>query len=95
MWGRDECRGSWAVSNGEEVGGTRTESSRKSVGKNNFSSNLKNFTTVGNSSSKTLHDDFDQNLHCFQVTECVVRPDIELKKIIASAMRVGEVKTHY
>ena len=30
-------------------------------------------------------------LFCYQVTECVVRPDVDLKRLIATAMRVSEV----
>ena len=31
-------------------------------------------------------------LFCYQVTECVVRPDVNLKRLIATAMRVSEVR---
>ena len=30
-------------------------------------------------------------LFCYQVLECVVRPDVDLKRLIATAMRVSEV----
>ena len=92
VWGRDECRGSWAVSQGDEIQGTRTSNSGKFKKNENEKNNISNNENL-NISNKTLIDNFDQNLYCYQVTECVVRPDIELKKLIASAMRVGEVRS--
>ena len=93
MWGRDECRGSWAVSQGDEIEGTRTSNSGK-FKKNGNENEKNNFSNNENLNifNRTLIDNFDQNLYCYQVTECVVRPDIELKKLIASTMRVGEVR---
>ena len=108
MWGRDECRGSWAVSQGTDTQGTRTlipKGNSKNVKNTNFQNSQKITNTKNNSSKKnnfpklengvknvTLHENFDQDLYCFQVTECVVRPDIELKRLMACAMRVGEVR---
>jgi predicted DNA binding CopG/RHH family protein len=98
VWGRDECRGSWAVSHGTETQGTRTlipkenfQNSQKIIESNNLSEKT-NFSKIENLKNVTLHENFDQDLYCFQVTECVVRPDIELKKLMACAMRVGEVR---
>ena len=31
------------------------------------------------------------DLFCFQVTECVVRPDVDLKRLMATAIRLAEV----
>lgn len=103
MWGRDECRGSWAVSQGTETQGTRS-SIPKEISKTSKISNFQKiieskdlsekiiFSKIENLKNFTLHENFDQDLYCFQVTECVVRPDIELKKLMACAMRVGEVR---
>ena len=106
VWGRDECRGSWAVSQGTETQGTRTSISKENSKISNFqnfqkiiesknSSEKNNFSKIENLKNVTLHENFDQDLYCFQVTECVVRPDIELKKLMACAMRVGEVRHSY
>ena len=93
VWGRDECRGSWAVSKGDEIEGTRTSNSGKFKKNEDEKNNFLNTEHLSDNNNKTLIDNFDQNLYCYQVTECVVRPDIELKMLIASAMRVGEVRS--